>query len=56
VALLYRSKEVLTVLSRIRVRRAYYHCTSCQEGVIPKDFDLDVVGTSSGYSLVFVLR
>jgi len=42
----YRSKEVLTVLSRIRVRRAYYHCTPCQEGVIPKDSDLDVVGTS----------
>lgn len=42
----YRSKEVLTVLSRIRVRRAYYHCTPCQEGVIPKDSDLDIVGTS----------
>ncbi|HSB89741.1 MAG TPA: ISKra4 family transposase [Anaerolineales bacterium] len=42
----YRSKEVLTVLSRIRVRRAYYHCTPCQEGLIPKDSDLDVVGTS----------
>lgn len=42
----YRSKEILTVLSRIRVRRAYYHCTPCQEGVIPKDSDLDVVGTS----------
>lgn len=42
----YRSKEVLTVLSRIQVRRAYYHCTPCQEGVIPKDSALDVVGTS----------
>jgi hypothetical protein len=42
----YRNKEVLSVLSRIQVRRAYYHCTPCQEGVIPKDSDLDVVGTS----------
>jgi hypothetical protein len=42
----YRSKKVLTVLSRIQVRRAYYHCTSCKEGVIPKDSDLDIVGTS----------
>jgi hypothetical protein len=42
----YRSKKVLTVLSRIQIRRAYYHCTSCKEGVIPKDSDLDIVATS----------
>lgn len=42
----YRTKQVLSVLSRIRVRRAYYHCSPCQEGVIPKDSDLDVVATS----------
>ena len=42
----YRSKSVLTVLSRIQVRRAYYHCAKCQKGVIPKDADLDVVSTS----------
>jgi uncharacterized protein UPF0236 len=42
----YRGKDVLTVLSRVRVRRAYYHCNACQEGVIPKDRDLDIVSTS----------
>jgi len=42
----YRSKKVLTVLSRIQIRRAYYHCIPCQEGVIPKDSDLDIVATS----------
>jgi Uncharacterised protein family (UPF0236) len=42
----YRSKTVLTVLSSSRVRRAYYHCTTCQEGVVPKDYDLDIVATS----------
>jgi hypothetical protein len=42
----YRSKSVLTVLSRVRVRRAYYHCNACQEGVVPKDSELDIVSTS----------
>lgn len=42
----YRTKQVLSVLSRIRLRRAYYHCSPCHEGVIPKDSDLDVVATS----------
>jgi hypothetical protein len=42
----YRSKGVLTVLSRIRVCRAYYHCAACQQGLIPKDSDLDIVSTS----------
>jgi hypothetical protein len=42
----YRSKSVLTVLTRIHVRRAYYHCAECQAGVIPKDSDLDIVATS----------
>ena len=42
----YRSKRVLTVLSWIEVRRAYYHCPSCQGGFLPKDQDLDIVGVS----------
>ena len=33
----YRSKEVQTVLSRIRVRRAYYHCGICKAGMFPKE-------------------
>jgi hypothetical protein len=42
----YRSKSVLSVLASIRVERAYYHCTICHKGVIPKDRDLDIVDTS----------
>jgi len=33
----YRHKEVLTVLSRVAVQRAYYYCPVCAGGVIPKD-------------------
>jgi hypothetical protein len=42
----YRDKEVLTVLSALAVRRAYYHCPHCEAGVLPKDRELDIVGTS----------
>ena len=42
----YRSKDVQTVLSKMTVRRAYYHCPACKAGVFPKDSDLDIVATS----------
>jgi hypothetical protein len=42
----YRGKELTTVLSPVHVRRAYYHCDQCGEGVIPKDVALDIVDTS----------
>lgn len=42
----YRSKEVLTVLAPVQVQRAYYHCADCGGGVIPKDQELDIAGTS----------
>ena len=42
----YRSKGVITVLSPIQIHRAYYHCSVCERGVIPKDGELDVVKTS----------
>jgi hypothetical protein len=42
----YRSKGVVTVVSPIQIHRAYYHCSACEQGVIPKDEDLDVVKTS----------
>lgn len=42
----YRSKEVETVLSRVRVNRAYYYCRVCKAGTVPKDIDLDIVSTS----------
>jgi hypothetical protein len=46
----YRAKHLQTILGEVEVRRAYYHCADCLEqggrGVIPKDHELDVVGTS----------
>ena len=42
----YRSKSVTTVLSPIQIRRAYYHCSTCERGVIPKDKELDIEKTS----------
>lgn len=42
----YRWKAVLTVLGAVKVERAYYHCSRCGGGVIPKDRKLDIVGTS----------
>ena len=42
----YRDKQLLTVLSPVEVRRAYYHCPSCQGGFLPKDHYLDIVGVS----------
>ena len=42
----YRDKQLLTVLSPVEVKRAYYHCEQCQQGVIPKDHNLDIVDTS----------
>ena len=46
----YRRKHLQTILGDVQVRRAYYHCAQCPEeggrGVIPKDQELDVVGTS----------
>ena len=42
----YRSKDLVTVLSAVKVERAYYHCAACGQGRIPKDEDLDIVESS----------
>jgi hypothetical protein len=42
----YRGKEILTVLSAVELARAYYHCATCHSGKVPKDEELDIVGTS----------
>jgi len=42
----YRYKKIHTVLSRIEVKRSYYHCDECNEGICPKDKELDIVATS----------
>jgi hypothetical protein len=42
----YRDKSLDTVLGRIVVRRAYYHCAVCRRGIVPRDDDLGVAGAS----------
>lgn len=42
----YRIKQVTTVLSKMGVKRAYYYCSSCGRGILPKDKDLDIENTS----------
>lgn len=42
----YRGKQLITVLSPVKVQRAYYHCEDCRGGVIPKDRELDIADTS----------
>jgi hypothetical protein len=42
----YRDKQVDTVLGRIDVRRAWYHCAECEHGIAPRDDDLGVTGAS----------
>lgn len=41
----YRSKRVVTALAPVSVQRAYYHCSPCGKGLIPKDQALDIGGT-----------
>jgi len=42
----YRTKSVDTVLGPVTLRRAYYHCSDCQRGVVPRDEQLDMAGAS----------
>ncbi len=42
----YREKEVLTVLGKVKVKRAYYYDNECKRGYCPKDTALDIEGTS----------
>ncbi len=42
----HRCQQVLTVLGEVEVRRAYYHCPTCQAGLVPRDEALDIVGSS----------
>lgn len=42
----YRVKKVTTVLSEVEMKRAYYHCQECHQGILPKDKDLDIENTS----------
>jgi hypothetical protein len=42
----YRAKPLQTVLGRVSLRRAYYHCPECRRGVLPRDEELGVAGSS----------
>lgn len=46
----YRHKQVQTILGAVQLRRAYYYCSECpkhsRRGIVPKDQELDVVGSS----------
>jgi hypothetical protein len=41
-----RNKHLTTVLGPVTLRRGYYYCEWCGDGLIPRDRDLDIVGTS----------
>jgi len=40
-----RNKQLLTVLGPVQLQRSYYVCPQCHQGKIPRDEELDVVGT-----------
>jgi len=42
----YREKVFDTVLGPIALRRAWYHCASCEHGLAPRDAELGVAGQS----------
>lgn len=42
----HRPKVMTTLVSEVRLRRAYYHCAGCGHGRSPLDETLSVVGTS----------
>jgi hypothetical protein len=40
-----RSRSILTVLGRVRIRRPYYWCDACQHPQVPADQQWDIDGT-----------
>jgi hypothetical protein len=40
----YRDKTVGTVLGRVFIRRAWYHCVRCHHGLAPRDAQLGITG------------
>lgn len=51
----YRDKTITTVLGQIRLRRAYYHCTECRHGLVPKDNELGVAAGATSPGLAAML-
>ena len=42
----YRDKVIDTVLGPVALRRAWYHCARCEQGLAPRDAELGVAGQS----------
>jgi hypothetical protein len=42
----WRAKQLVTVVGTVKLKRGYYYCGKCGEGVTPEDGGLDVEGTS----------
>lgn len=42
----HRPKVMTTLVTEVRLRRAYYHCASCGNGRVPLDETLSIVATS----------
>ena len=51
----YRGKPLDTLLGPFELSRAYYHCSECQHGVVPKDRELGVVGATISPGLAKVV-
>lgn len=51
----YRNKIIGTVLGRVRLTRAYYHCAACKRGVVPQDDELCIAGRSSSPGLASMI-
>ena len=50
-----RSKQVESVLGRLRLERAYYHCATCGHGYCPRDRQLRIENTSLSPALTRML-
>lgn len=51
----YRTKIIDTVLGPISLPRAYYHCQQCHCGVVPRDVELGVCGSSISAGLASMI-
>ena len=51
----YRAKTINTALGPVCVRRAYYHCRSCHRGVVPRDEQLGITGSSRSPGLTAMI-
>jgi hypothetical protein len=47
----YRDKPVDTVLGRVTIRRAWYHCRRCKHGLAPRDAQLGIAGQTMSLGL-----